>query len=121
MTSLTQDVIDHAVASASGGKTARPVMESLGNDGHTDLTLMLAKHEAEDDVLPGLDQDVIDAVSLAEVHGDTSGFEPLSDDVGAVLRTVEGPTLPTVIWNEGDTLDDGSMVAVLPDTDGTWA
>lgn len=121
MTSLTQDVIDHAVASASGGKTARPVMESLGNDGHTDLTLMLAKHEAEDDVLPGLDQDVIDAVSLAEVHGDTSGFEPLSDDVGAVLRTVEGPTLPTVIWNDGDTLDDGSMVAVLPDTDGTWA
>ena len=124
MAPLTQDSIGTAVLTMSGTKSARPVMESLENAPHTDLSLMLAKHEAEDDTLPGLDQDVLDAVAMAETYddvADVAGFQPLSDEVGVVLRTFDGFSLPAEIQIENEAQDDFGMAVILQNADDTWS
>ncbi len=124
MAPLTQDSVGTAVLTMSGTKSARPVMESLENAPHTDLSLMLEKHQAEDDTLPGLDQDVLDAVAMAETYddvADVSGFRPLSDEVGVVLRTFDGFSLPAEIQVENETHDDFGMAVILQNSDDTWS
>ena len=130
MQPLTQDVIDHAVSSATGGKLARPVMEGLSDSGQSDLSLMLQKFQSHDDTLPHLDPEVIDAVVrmdsvglAASEYGDAGlpEWESLSDEAGTTLENLEPASVPTVFWFEMAVMDDGTEVAVLPNTDDTWS
>ncbi|WP_203293903.1 cadherin domain-containing protein [Maricaulis parjimensis] len=130
MSPLTQDVVTHAVQSAAGAKSDRPVMESLSENDHTDLSLMLIKHSEEDGTLPHLDQEVLDAV----VRMDAVSVEQIAwnraDLPGLVSLSQAGDALPgqpadmpqhAGIWYDGSLVDDESLVFVAPSIDDTWS